>query len=374
MTSIMRANKILATLAVLGTMVLPATAPAAPSQGGLASDNVTYVTTIPFDAGGATGARLYGKHLYVGGARGFSIYDVSDPLAPELLSYTPSAAFPAEDVDTNGEILLFQDQNVRQRLQVFDVEDKAAPQQIAEVGGLADHTFTCVFDCRWAYGAKGTILSLRDPSHPEIEGYWPGTTPGFGFDTTEVSPGMVLTASRYIYLLDGRKDPAHPKTVATGATSDNRLIHSVRWPNNGKDDFILVQGETPLSRTCNDQSGAFMTWDASRWRKTHTFSMIDEFRVVNGTMVDGNPPANALGCTNLWFQEHPDFRDGGIVAAAFFEHGVRFLSVAGNGKISQVGYFTPFGGETTATYWLTDEIVYSIDLTRGIDILRFESS
>ena len=370
----MRTKRVAAALVVLGILVVPATAPAAPSAGGLASDNVTYVTTIPFDAGGATGARVYGKHLYVAGARGFSIYDVSDPLAPMLLSYTLGAGFPAEDVDTNGEILLFQDQQLRQRLHVFDVEDKSAPQQIAEVPGLADHTFTCVFDCRWAYGAKGTILNLRDPSHPEIKGYWNGTAPGFGFDTTEVSPGMVLTASRLIYLLDGRKDPAHPKTVATGATPDNRLIHSIRWPNAGKDDFILVQGETPLSRRCNDQSGAFMTWDASRWKRTHTFSMIDEFRVVNGNLIDGNPPANVLGCSNLWFQEHPDFKNGGIVAAAFFEHGVRFLRVAPNGKISEVGYFTPFGGETSATYWLNDEIVYSIDLTRGIDILRFDAN
>lgn len=33
----------------------------------------------------------------------------------------------------------------------------------------------------------------------------------------------------------------------------------------------------------------------------------------------------------------------------------------------------PFGGETGAAHWLTDEIVYTVDLTRGIDILRFES-
>ncbi|MDQ3964200.1 MAG: hypothetical protein M3277_09875 [Actinomycetota bacterium] len=369
----MRITKVAATLAVLGTMVLSTTAPAAPSQGGLASDNVTYVTTIPFDAGGATGARVYGKHLYVGGARGFSIYDVSDPLAPELLSYTPGAAFPAEDIDTNGEILLFQDQQLRHRLHVYNVENKTSPQQLAEVTGVNDHTFTCVFACRYAYGAGGTIFDLRDPAAPEWVGAWSGSTPGFAFDTTEVSPGMVITASRVIYLFDARKDPAKPKMVASGTTDDNRLIHSIRWPNKGKDDFILVQGETPVSRRCNDQSGAFMTWDASRWKKTHTFSMIDEFRVVNGTVVDGNPPANALGCTNLWFQEHPDFRNGGIVAAAFFEHGVRFLRVARNGKISQVGYFTPFGGETSAAYWLTDEIVYSIDLTRGIDILRFDS-
>lgn len=35
------------------------------------------------------------------------------------------------------------------------------------------------------------------------------------------------------------------------------------------------------------------------------------------------------------------------------------------------GLFLPLGGETIATYWVTDEIVYAIDTTRGIDILRY---
>lgn len=41
------------------------------------------------------------------------------------------------------------------------------------------------------------------------------------------------------------------------------------------------------------------------------------------------------------------------------------------GEIVQVGYFTPVGGSTIGSYWITDEIVYSIDITRGIDILRY---
>jgi hypothetical protein len=31
----------------------------------------------------------------------------------------------------------------------------------------------------------------------------------------------------------------------------------------------------------------------------------------------------------------------------------------------------PHGGSTGASYWITDEIVYSVDYARGIDILRF---
>jgi hypothetical protein len=360
---------------LVATVVVVGLAPVshgAPTAGGLASDNVEYIGTVPFDAGGATGARIVGKYLYVAGARGFSIYDVSDPAAPAFVATRITGPqFPNEDVDTNGRILLVSNEQLGGTLEIWDVEDKANPAKIAELENARDHTFTCVLDCEWAYGARGSIVDLRDPTAPHVAGYWPGAIPGFGFDTTEVSPGRVLTASRVIHYLDGRKNPSKPAVVATGGTSDNRLIHSLRWPRRGRDRFFLVQGETPFSQTCAEDSGAFMTWDASRWKRTHSFTMIDEFRVTNGTLVDGNPPANAAGCTTMWFQEHPRFRNGGWVAAAFFEHGTRFLNVDKTGRISEAGYFTPFGGETIATYWRTPEIVYAIDTTRGIDILRF---
>lgn len=345
-----------------------------PAAGGLASDNVTYVSTVPFETGAAlTGARLVGDHLYVAGARSFSIYDVSDPLAPVLRSVTPTGPnFPNEDVDTNGSILLVSDQQVRGNLEIWDVENKDAPALIAEMSGIRDHTFTCVLRCRYAYGANGTIIDLADPANPTRVGAWGQVSGNDGFDTTEVSPGRILTASRTIYLLDGRKDPVSPRIVAQGGTADGRLIHSLRWPNRGADRFFLVQGETPASTTCDESSGAFMTWDTRGYRKTRSFRLIDEFRVANGTVVDGSPPANVLGCTTMWFQEHPSFQNGGLVASAFFDHGTRFLDVGATGKISEVGYFLPAGGQTIATYWITDEIVYAIDTTRGIDILTFD--
>jgi hypothetical protein len=354
--------------------VAPATG-AAPSAGGLASDNVTYVTTVPFETGaGLTGARLAGDYLYVAGVRSFSIYDVSDPVAPALESITPTGPkFPNEDVDTNGKILLISNQQLGGTLEIWSVEDKAAPVLLATMENIRDHTFTCVLRCRYAYGAGGSIVDLRDPAEPRLAGNWSIFGPQRGFDTTEVSPGRVLTATPEIQLLDGRRDPTRPVTVAQGANPDNRLIHSVRWPNGGRERFFLVQGETPFSQKCEADSGAFMTWDTRGYRKTHTFQMADEYRVVNGTITDGNPPANAAGCTTMWFQEHPDYRNGGLVAAAFFDHGTRFLKVDARGEISEKGFFLPLGGETIATYWVTDQIVYAVDVTRGIDILRFES-
>lgn len=360
-----------AALAVLVVATLAPGARATTYDVGLSSPNVTYVATIPVDAGLATGARLLGKHLYVAGSKSFSIYDVSNPTLPALLSVTPVGFnFPSEDVDTNGAILVINDeQGPVGELQVWDVRDKARPVRIGTLANTRDHTFSCVLGCRWAYGSRGSIVDLRDPAKPRLAGTWGSLPRGTdGFDVTEVRPGVILTSSRTMRLLDARRNPAKPTVLRTGTTPDNRLIHSNRWPNQGFDKFFLVQGETPFSARCTDKSGAIMAWDAK------TFKIAGEYRVANGTLADGDPPAGPTGCTAMWFQHHPSFRNGGLVASAFFEHGVRFLNVERTGKITEVGYYTPAAGSTIASYWITDEIVYAVDLEKGIDILRFDKS
>ena len=347
--------------------------PSGHARTGMSSDNVTYVKTVPIDAGFPSGARKVGKYLYVSGVRQLSIYDVSKPLDPQLISTTPIGVQPFnEDVDTNGKILLTSEDSGRDLLHVWDVSDKASPRQLAELGGMNDHTYTCVLDCRWAYGSRGSIVDLRKPAKPRLVGGWAALPNSDGFDVTEVAPGRVLTSSRVIQFLDARKDAADPASLAAGTTPDNRLIHSNLWPRGGRDDFFLVQGETPFTGRCTDNSGAFMTWDATTWRRNRTFRLVDEFRVTNGTYTDGNPAAGAFGCTTMWFDDHPTFRNGGLVATAFFEHGTRFLQVSEKGKISEVGYFMPAAGSTIAAYWITNKIVYAIDINRGIDILKFD--
>ena len=36
-----------------------------------------------------------------------------------------------------------------------------------------------------------------------------------------------------------------------------------------------------------------------------------------------------------------------------------------------MGWFLPFGGETSVAYWVTKDIAYAIDYTRGFDVLKF---
>ena len=368
-----KAAGILVGLTLLSGALTPAGA--GPTQGGFTSDNVEYVTHVPFEIGTATGARVIGKYLYVTSWKSFSIYDVSDPMNPTLVGRPVPFGFKFEneDVATNGKIMLFSEQLPQNILHVWDVEDKSNPVQIAELPGGGGHTQSCVFECKYAYSSTGTIVDLRDPTKPEIVGNWGEGMPSqSAHDVNEVGPGLVLTSSNPIMLLDARKDPAKPTLLGVG--QDERVtggIHSNQWPNDAKDSMFLMSSESNATARCTGGNGAFMTWSANNYQKTGQFKLLDIYQLENGTYQDGAPAVNGLGCSAHWFQEHPDYRNGGLVALGSYEHGTRFVDISPKGKVSLKGFFVPAAGSTSAAYWLNDEIVYAVDYSRGIDVLRY---
>jgi hypothetical protein len=389
-------------LVALVTAGVPAGASPFPLGGGpgphVATDNVEWLGTIPLNAGSA-GARVLDDHLYITEDRGLTIYDISVPESPERLGFTPVPQAPyvtEEDPDTNGEILLISSytDSTRgieplSRLFVVDVSDKTSPYIRSEVLSAQQHTWSCVLDCTWGYGSNGVIADLRDLDAPvKSEVSWLSVVReqlvaldsplrANPHDVTEVADGFVMVSSNPVVLLDVRADPEAPKVVAVGELPDGRFIHGNLWPNGGTDDLLLVGGET-VGDCSSETSGAFMTFDASGVDlgaealgsgDVATFTLLDEHRVFTGVYTDGNSPYDQF-CAH-WFSEHPTFEDSGLVAMGWYEHGVRFLDVAADGAIDEVGYWVPLGGSTSAAYWVSDEVVYTADYQRGIDILRF---
>jgi hypothetical protein len=365
-------------LASAGLMMAPSSASVfstldGPSPGGLSSDNVEWVRHIPLAQDGV-GGRLIDGWFYANDQNKIMIFDIKNPEDPQMVGSLPMPQeiyLSREDLDGNGEILVVPN-TFTGSLNIVSTEDKTNPQIIGELEGATSHTSSCVLNCRYVYNSNGQIIDLRDPANPKLakEKWGEGMPATSAHDVEEVAPGRVLTASRPVMLLDVRKDPLHPKLLAVGEQpEDGRFIHTPRWPG-GKDKFLLLAGETNVKPQCDESSAAFMTWDATTWKKDHTFRMIDEYRASNGTYADGNPPAD-LSCSTHWHEAHPAFHNGGLVVSAMFEHGARFIDVSSRGKISEIGWFLPFAGSTSAVYWITDEIAYTLDYNRGIDVLRW---
>jgi len=356
-----------------------------PTTGGLATDNIEHVRHIPLAQNGV-GGRLIGRYFYMNDQNKIMIFDAKDPLDPQMTGFVPMPQewqFSREDLDGNGKILVvpntvsgFADGRPdasTNAVYIVDVEDKTNPQIISKVLGAGQHTISCVLDCTWAYGSGGNIIDLRNPAKPKLlERKWGDGTPAgnSGHDVEEVAPGLVLTATDPMMLLDARKDPAQPKVIAV-AERANQYMHGTQWPRRMGDRFLLAASETTMNGRCNENVGSFSTWDTRGWKKSKTFTMIDEVRPVGGIVVDGNPPAQR-NCTVHWLDEHPDFRNGGFVASGWYDHGTRFFEVTKTGKIKEAGYFYAYAGQASAAYWITDDIVYTVDYNRGLDILRFK--
>ncbi|HVM26749.1 MAG TPA: hypothetical protein VM433_03650 [Mycobacteriales bacterium] len=367
-------------LALLSVGVLAAPAAAVPTAvplptPGFASDNVEWLGNVPLHADTA-GAHLRDGYMYVTSSSQLSIYDIRIPESPQLVSTVLSPQepyFAEEDVDTNGEILLI---TALDELRVYDITDKTEPVQIGSLDGVDPHTITCVLECAYAWGAEGQVFDLTDPTAPRqvaglnwnsAQGEW--KRPGQTHDVTEVAPGLVMTSTGVITLFDLRDDPLAPRIIAQGAPGDKRFMHANLWPREAQDRWLLVGGETFATDCSDPKGGAFMTWDTTGWQESGTFTMADEYRPAANGVQNGDALTQTY-CSH-WFTPRPGWEDGGQLAVGWYEHGTRFLEVDEEGQIEEIGFFTPVGTTSSAAYWASDEILYVLDYTRGLDVLRF---
>jgi hypothetical protein len=336
--------------------------------------NVEWLGTVPLTNDSA-GGRKFGNHFYITTSTALHILDISNPAGPVrvgLLQFSQEPQFAEEDVDTNGKILLIDNT-------VIDVRDKANPVELS-THSVSDHTISCVLDCTWAYGSEGEIVDLRDPANPKATGTsWRTVAPNSRpHDVTEVAPGIVMTSTDPMLLLDARMDPAHPILIGRGPTR-GRFTHGNVWPRGTQDKFVLAHGESGASLGCTSADAYMATFDATKGHPTYDeagnltklgeFTLIDEYRVRQGNYVDGHAAANQW-CTH-WADPHASYKDGGLVAMAWYEHGVRMLDIKPDGQIEEAGYFVPLAGSTSGVYWITDRIMYTTDYQRSMDILRY---
>ena len=395
--------------------VLVMLAPAAPAQttgDSVSSDNVEFVKNIR-EVGDGVGATIIPEKnlMFVTSTTHLMIYDISDPENPVrkgLLSL--NVEFENEEVPTNGKLLGISADTFcvvpdptnpgavansgTSCLSIYDVSDPENVKLLTNVPDAGDHTATCVLDCQYFFGSEGKVVDARDPANAKLMDFnWEShLAEKYGLETKaschhqrEIQPGIILGSCNPVVAFSVRPEDGgsitDPVLLSLGVAEDSTLIHSSRWPREGKDKFTLVGQETNATGTCGDDSAAFQTWNADQARagaspfsfpKNTTMSLIDEFRPSNGTYVDGRNPYNALGCSVHWFQEHPSFNNGGLVAVAAYENGTRLLQVAPDGKLTEQGFFQPLGGSTSAPHWAPNgKVFYNIDYTRGIDVIRY---
>ena len=380
--------------ACIAALAFAAPASAVTLQDAVMSKNVEYLGSIQQDVGLTTGAKVIGDRLFVTSGKNISIYDISDPATPKPLGgMKVNVAWENEEVPTNGKVLAvasdFYSVGVPECVaamapdgcvQFFDVRDPANIKQVGTIP-IANHTAECALDCQYFYGKAGTIIDARgilDGTPPKVIGNWIDELRAQGVDEQschhirEIRPGVLLTACQpfaaiSINAADGGS-PAHPKVLYTGAAA--KFVHSARWPREGADKFALIGGEENFTGRCERNNSEFSVYSAEKVLSGQSKSFEGPVAQVppagNGVYADGKPVAGALGCSVHWFQEHPTFHDGGLVALSEYEDGVRFMQIGSDGSIKEQGYFLSLGSSSSSAKWAgKDDVLYSIDYQRG---------
>ena len=378
--------------------------PAAASAQAMQSDNVGVIGKLP-DAAGAIGARFSpdGETMYVTSATGLGIYDITAPAQPRLLSRLPLPHFENEDVDVGRDTVVITNDpsfTAAGAIYLIDVSDPRAPRIRSVLPtsllGLADgdtgngHIANCIRGCDYLYTtgtSEGlTVYDIRDLDAPRFVKTFAIPGNGFTHDVQVDDQGLAwVTGEDGTFAFD-TADPLNPQLVMR--TDEDVVNSGGGLPGDDgsgpldflhhnmlrlSDDVIAVTEEDYAKPTCEGQ-GSLQTWRISDERNsdgTRKLKLLDLWTTELNELLEleGRSPAT-VNCSAHWFDA-----SRGLLAQGWYDQGVRFLDVSTPTDIRQVGYYATGGTFWAAYFAPTDErreIVYALDVTTGIDVLRVD--
>jgi hypothetical protein len=278
------------------------------------------------------------------------------------------------------------------------------------------HIANCVgpHGCKWAWitgGRKIWVVDLRDPAAPKlVRGFETPVSTGsadFGgkgkehagatHDVERDAQGRLWVTGSGGMAVYAAKNPAHPRLLAyTGRRGINPknnqfILHNSIHPGAAsyrpraagdtggaarRGEVLLMTEENytdtntadsePTPGGCREQ-GRFESWDVRDYSDGRTPTVIDRWTSEVGSTpyLSGNHAPVTVFCSSHWFTERKRW-----VADGWYEQGTRLLDVRDPAHIRQVGYWIPPNAVTWAAYWVTDHIVYTADVGRGLDVLH----
>ncbi len=396
-------------------LVLAGLFAAAPAQAQLQSPNVSLQGKLPQSAG-AIGARFSedGSTMYVSSATGLQIYDVSEPAAPRQLSQLPLPHFENEDVDAGRDtVVITNDPSFSGvgMIYLIDVADPRNPR-LASALPTSDHTANghianCIQGCDYLYTTgteEGlTVYDIRDLDAPVYvktialpgDGFthdvhvdatgiaWvTGEDGTFGYDVTDpLNPALRYRSDPSIVNTggglpgsdgSGPLDFLHHNMLRTSIDMNEAgEITASATPGTGN--VLAITEEDYAKPTCEGQ-GSVQTWritDQANPDGTTKLELLDMWTTELNELATQTGRSPATGnCSAHWFDE----RDG-VLAQGWYDQGVRFLDVSNPRDIRQVGFYTTAGTFWAAYFAPADpSIVYGLDTTTGVDVLKVSST
>jgi hypothetical protein len=257
--------------------------------------------------------------------------------------------------------------------------------------------------CAYAYGRTGHIVDLTDPTDAKLLpqtwraaiGYGDRSNRPYTHDLTEIRPGLVMSAGVDAVLMD-TADPTAPVRLAAVEGQDRFSslgYHSVEWANGGRDPYVVLgteiapSGPTNIAGSdCEGESSVIETWDAREivtavdaYQRGATledafagadFRRVDTYDAAGrGIFLEGQAPGHVLYCAH-WMDLHPGFDAGGKMAVSYYDRGTRFVDVAADGTMRELGWIVAAESYSGSARWITDTVVYVMDYRRGMEVVE----
>jgi hypothetical protein len=379
-----RALVVLTMLAAIG--ISPASSVPVPF---FASSNVELLASFPHETGAIGGQvrTVNGTpYFFMTGVHGVSAYNISNPAIPVPAGHLPLAHFENEAVNGRNNLLLvdvdpgFLTGNLG-GLHLLDVANPALmqfaylnPTTANKYKGVTvdgrtyngGHTIACVrANCSWAYdvGSGGGssrifIFNLANPAAPSLQRVIVSPVGATHHVEYESDTRAWIMGDEGVAYVD-TSNPTAPVTLASYDPSGLDYIHNVSRKGN----TLLVTEEDWLTPACVSQ-GRFATFNISNLGNITTSDVWQpEVEMA---------PHNQTGvatCSAHWFTERNN-----IVAIGWYQQGTYFLDVSNPADIKVAGFYAPTNSTSWAAYWVSDDIVYVTDATRGLEVLRLNGT
>jgi hypothetical protein len=392
----------------------------------ISSPNIRFVTNVPDTAGISGVFAKSAPYFYVSSTDSITVYDVSDPVAPRITGVLPNLVFENEAMNygekkvdgvVNRFVLVGADLvqysptspdhiGTFDELMIVDVTDPANPRirSRAATSG-STHTVSCIreTDCQYAYTAGGdgefSIIDLTDLDAPKEVAVFdsPAAGPNAAFSSGAGHKWNFDDAGYGVHTGSGGSavfdvsNPVAPRLVATtdanGTTGpwNDFIHHNSARPNatsfNGAgapsvaNGNVLLVTEEDYENTDCATAGSFQTWQITSLDGTPgSIRPLDRINPVD--LGEGVSAPNMAFCSSHWFDVH----QSGIVAAGFYEGGLRLLDVRDARDIKEYGYVASGLSEVWDAYWVPQRnkngvatgtktnIVYTVDAVRGLDV------
>jgi len=396
----------------------------------IANGRVAHLGSHPSQLG-ISGCFMRTAPIFVeSGVDSVRVWDVRDGVQPKLVGVLPNALFENEAMNcgervTSGitrRFVLIGVDSVQAstddiehfnvgggELIIVDVTVPSSPRILSRApGSTSTHTVTCVTgtNCTYAYtageGDRFSIFDLRNLAKPhevdtraDLAGVQPHWSPTAGHKWNSDNAGVAThTGWNGASMWDVRK-PARPRLLGTtglaGQGSDPKypgwndfILHNSYRPNaqnftpgaapSYRNGNVLLVTEEDYEQTDCTQAGSFQTWWVRRL-DGGPGGIVPLDKVELSDLGNFPLPEGAF-CSSHWF----DWNASGIVAAGFYGGGTQFLDVRNPRDLKSWGYAMWGASEVWDAMWLPvydargrqtgrkSNVVYSIDLARGLDV------